>query len=449
MPAMVTQPIVAAPEIATTDVDPAVPLAATPGPRQDIPDMLNALRSAFEPAPALAPATPTAGAVPVTTPPAIGPAATSVGASIAPVVVAVTAANAIPEIASPIPADIAPQAIAAPVAQPSTDLRTARPAPVEAAAPEPAALLPAAAQANSNTDPASPADPGEFPDDRTTSPKAADIVSTPSVPVTPTVPAIEPIVIPPAADPAASAVPPEGAATVETSDSQRVSAEPARSQAAAPPIPADPKPAQPNIEPPSAPKPETPHKKVEDAPVIAIDRASNDIGAMPTAPAPVSATAIDAGMATAELPQPQGQQSIARHLDLARDSQWLDQLAQDISQAATRNGHLKFQLNPEHLGSLQVEIVNSAAGTSVRMTADTDAARTIIADAQPRLVAEARAQGLRITETHVDLGGQSGSGGTSGQQPSSEDHKPFVRTQAVVRDEAGDSPARADDERYA
>jgi flagellar hook-length control protein FliK len=146
----------------------------------------------------------------------------------------------------------------------------------------------------------------------------------------------------------------------------------------------------------------------------------------------------------------QAEQSMTRHLDLARDNQWLDRLAHDITQAATTNGHLKFRLNPEHLGSLQVEILNSAAGTSVRMTADNDAARTILADAQPRLIAEVRAQGLRIAESHVDLGSQTGSGGAAGgQHQSSEDHKPFVRTQAATRTETPDSSTPADDELYA
>lgn len=163
----------------------------------------------------------------------------------------------------------------------------------------------------------------------------------------------------------------------------------------------------------------------------------------PTVPATDAGTAVAAGPSHAE-------QSMVRHLDLARDSQWLDRLAQEISQAASTNNHLKFQLNPEHLGSLQIEIVNSSAGTSVRMTADNDAARAIIADAQPRLMAEVRAQGLRIAESHVDLGNQTGSGNMAGgQRQSSEDHKPFVRTQAEIRAETRDSAPPANDDLYA
>lgn len=148
----------------------------------------------------------------------------------------------------------------------------------------------------------------------------------------------------------------------------------------------------------------------------------------------------------------QAEQSVARHLDLARDNQWLDRLARDISQAASQQGHLKFQLNPEHLGALTVEIANSASGTAIRMTADTDQARTIIADAQPRLLAEVRAQGLRVSESHVDLSQQGGGSSASAQgqqRQSSENHKPFAATQAAIRDDAGESASRDDGELYA
>ena len=97
------------------------------------------------------------------------------------------------------------------------------------------------------------------------------------------------------------------------------------------------------------------------------------------------------------------------------------------------------------------------------MTADTDQTRAIIADAQPRLLAEVRAQGLRVTESHVDLNqqGQGGGYGSSAsahgqqgqpgqqRQPASADHQPFGRTQAAIRDDAGDSASRDDGDLYA
>lgn len=172
---------------------------------------------------------------------------------------------------------------------------------------------------------------------------------------------------------------------------------------------------------------------------------------IPAAVMPAGWTAAPVADAAAAAPS-QADQSVTRHLDLARDTQWLDQLARDISQSATRQNHMKFQLNPEHLGALTVEIASSAAGAAIKLSAETDQARAIIADAQPRLLAEIRAQGVRVAESHVDLNQQGGGGSAfaQGQQrQSSEDSKPFVRTQAVIRDDAGDSAPREDGELYA
>jgi len=105
------------------------------------------------------------------------------------------------------------------------------------------------------------------------------------------------------------------------------------------------------------------------------------------------------------------------HLDLAKDTQWLDTLARDIARMADHDAQLRFKLNPEHLGSLKVEVLNSAQGTSVKLTADTESARAILADAQPKLIAEARAQGLRITEAQVDLSGHGNSQRQSSAEP--------------------------------
>ena len=141
-------------------------------------------------------------------------------------------------------------------------------------------------------------------------------------------------------------------------------------------------------------------------------------------------------------PRPSADIAIQHQLDLAHDGAWLDRLARDIAQTANRDAQLRFQLNPEHLGSLRVELASGADGTAIRLTADTDAARAILADAQPRLLAEARAQGLRISEAHVDLGGQSGH-----QRRHAEDQQPFIRT-ALAAEPTTESPRTAA-ERYA
>jgi len=121
---------------------------------------------------------------------------------------------------------------------------------------------------------------------------------------------------------------------------------------------------------------------------------------------------------------PAGELLIARHLDLAQDHAWLDRLAQDIALSAGDASRVRFALAPEHLGRLTVDIANGADGTAVRLTAETEQAHRILADAQPRLIAEARAQGLRVTESSVDLdqrhsGQQQSAGAQQGMTPGS------------------------------
>ncbi|TVV73173.1 flagellar hook-length control protein FliK [Sphingomonas solaris] len=136
------------------------------------------------------------------------------------------------------------------------------------------------------------------------------------------------------------------------------------------------------------------------------------------APAVTPATTIGTA-ATGPAAAAPADAGLQHHLDVAHDGAWLDRLAHDIAASADRDQKMRFQLNPERLGSLQVEIAGGSDGASVRFTADSEAARALIADAQPRLVAEARAQGMRIADTQVDLSGRNGGqgGGQSGANP--------------------------------
>lgn len=100
-----------------------------------------------------------------------------------------------------------------------------------------------------------------------------------------------------------------------------------------------------------------------------------------------------------------GEALAAQVLDLAGGSEWLEQLSDEIGRATDGSGPLRFRLTPESLGELKVEISQSDRGAIVRMTVATEAAQAALADAQPRLAVEARAQGVRIAESQVDLAG--------------------------------------------
>ncbi len=159
---------------------------------------------------------------------------------------------------------------------------------------------------------------------------------------------------------------------------------------------------------------------------------------------------------------------VEQQLTVAKDGAWLDTLAREIAHSAGGGNNLHFKLNPQHLGALSVAIAHSDDGASIRLTADTDATRNLLVDNQPRLVAEARAQGLRISDTQVDVrqqdngsSGQSRWDNPSGQQQhqqqqqalaqngqggqnrqSSTGHQPFARNQSGTAE--ADSTASGD-----
>ncbi len=140
---------------------------------------------------------------------------------------------------------------------------------------------------------------------------------------------------------------------------------------------------------------------------------------------------------------------VEHQLDLATDGAWLDQLASDIAAAGEDGAPLRFRLNPETLGSLRVEISQERHGAAVRLTAETEAARAIIAEAQPRLLAEARAQGIRISEAHVDLG-QGSASGDPRRQPATP-NEPQLRTARSLQDdrESDGNPTERRSDRFA
>ena len=106
---------------------------------------------------------------------------------------------------------------------------------------------------------------------------------------------------------------------------------------------------------------------------------------------------------------------ITRQLDMTHDGQWLDQLARDIATVGGGASQLNFRLDPVHLGSLTVRVEQGDGGATVHLQASTEQARQILVDAQPRLAAEARAQGLNLKEATVGTASTS-SGGPSSQQ---------------------------------
>lgn len=89
------------------------------------------------------------------------------------------------------------------------------------------------------------------------------------------------------------------------------------------------------------------------------------------------------------------------HLNLASDSRWLDTLAKDIVAAHSNSDQLSFRLSPPNLGRLDIKLTAHETGLALHMATTNDEAAKIVGSANPRLVDDLRAQGLRITSSDV------------------------------------------------
>ena len=142
--------------------------------------------------------------------------------------------------------------------------------------------------------------------------------------------------------------------------------------------------------------------------------------------------------------------AVDRHLDLARGNRWLDTLVSDIVSLADNDGRLRFALSPPTLGRLEVDVRQGAAGMSIHMTATTDTARDTISSAQPRIIDDIRAQGVRIVSAEV----ASGSTGFDSQHADKHaaQRPPSARIEVAQPTIAADvpkTPVRAASARYA
>jgi flagellar hook-length control protein FliK len=139
----------------------------------------------------------------------------------------------------------------------------------------------------------------------------------------------------------------------------------------------------------------------------------------------------------------------ARTLDLARDGAWVEQLARDIGRAAAGDGVMRLRLTPETLGELRIEISQSERGLGLRLTTTSEQAQAALAEAQPRLLAEARAQGLRVADAQVDLAGGQQQGREAQRQPQPLPEPAPRMPRREPSEQTIGAPARSRADRYA
>jgi len=140
--------------------------------------------------------------------------------------------------------------------------------------------------------------------------------------------------------------------------------------------------------------------------------------------------------------------------------QWIDRVAQEITQLAQGTGHSRFQLSPPNLGRIQIDIRQAEGGGShVQMLTETSEAAQRLRDGQSSLQSDARIAALSlgtIAISHAasafdmandqgssrqpsgdpnaqtfNQGNQSGQGGQSGHQGNQPQHQPNQSGQAA------------------
>ncbi|WP_422343566.1 flagellar hook-length control protein FliK [Parasphingorhabdus sp.] len=146
--------------------------------------------------------------------------------------------------------------------------------------------------------------------------------------------------------------------------------------------------------------------------------------------------------------------------DTLMDDHWIGRLGQEIAKLTGDRSKLSFQLKPQHLGRLHVEIMSDAAGNIVRVDTDNESAKMLILGAQGRLEQDIRLAGSKLLR--VDVTEHEHSGLTSGDQDApargyesgakhgeyhwlAEPHAESGRSASGV----GDVPASLDGARYA
>lgn len=114
------------------------------------------------------------------------------------------------------------------------------------------------------------------------------------------------------------------------------------------------------------------------------------------------------------------------HLDLARDTLWLDQLAKEIVAVASNDGKLRFSLSPQMLGELEVAISTQSDGVHIQLQTSTESAARIFAAEQPKLAEELRQSGVRLVNNDLLSGQQMGSARDQSHMQNSARHVPLA-----------------------
>ncbi|GAA0469244.1 hypothetical protein GCM10009096_07720 [Parasphingorhabdus litoris] len=116
-------------------------------------------------------------------------------------------------------------------------------------------------------------------------------------------------------------------------------------------------------------------------------------------------------------------------LDIETGDQWIGRLGMEVSRLAGEKTTLSFQLKPNNLGKLQVEITSDGAGNIVRLETESETARQLIVGAQGRLEQDIRLGGSKLVRVDVTSQEQS--------QPQTGDHNADSQARRPAAEQRG------------
>lgn len=122
------------------------------------------------------------------------------------------------------------------------------------------------------------------------------------------------------------------------------------------------------------------------------------------APSVMPLTMVAAPLTPVALPVTHTSPSAAASLASALLAQRFDggEGQRDWARALDAGGSARVEAWTQTLGPVAIEVARGADGLAITLGARTDETRTLLADAQPRLVADARAAGLALSQSRVD-----------------------------------------------
>lgn len=106
------------------------------------------------------------------------------------------------------------------------------------------------------------------------------------------------------------------------------------------------------------------------------------------------------------------------HVPINFDGSFVDTMSDHLALTAQSGGIMRLQINPEHLGRIDIAMMAGADSNSITLVTEHDRVRETLQAAQTRLEHDMRQAGHKPVEVSVELrqNNQSGSGASQQQQ---------------------------------